>query len=390
MTGTGHDVAPEHPEPTVTPERRTSFLELFFDLVFVFAITEVTGLFGGDLTRGGFARGALILFLIWWAWAGYAWLTNAVDVESPGVRIGYLVAMFGSFFMALAVPHAFDDQGAWFAIPFLFVRVLHVVLYAFGLRGDRSHQAAVLQLAPWFLAAPVVVVVGGFVDDPARTWLWVAAVVIDLVGVMSVGRAGFRVTPSHFAERYGLFVIIALGEAIIGVGLGAAELERDATFAIAVGIAFAGAAALWWAYFDIPARAMERNLHATPEDRRGPFARDVFSIFHYPIILGIILGALGAELTVEHPLEPLPEGGRWALGLGLAFYLLAFVLGRYRAVRAIAWERAAGAVAAVLAVWVLDGVDALVLLAVIVGILVVTVAFESTRLRAVRAGLRQA
>jgi low temperature requirement protein LtrA len=368
-------------------ERRTSYLELFFDLVFVFAITQVTSLLVGDTSAAGFGRSTLVLFLVWWAWGGYAWMTNAIDVESFGVRIGYLAAMGGSFFMALGVPDAFGDDVFWFAVPLLLVRVLHVVLYSWGLRAEPAHQAAIRKLAPWFLLAPAVVLAGAFVDGSGRTWIWLAAVAIDVGGALSVGNAGFRVSPAHFAERYGLFVIIALGESIVAIGVGAVDAERDLTFALAVAVAFLGVAALWWAYFDITAPAAERALHAVAPERRAAHARDVFSLLHFPMILGIIFFAVAAKKTLEHATDPLSEAGRWALGLGVAVYLMGLVLGRYRAIREVAWERAIGAVAALVVVLVLRDLDATALLAVVVLLLVGVLALETARLRDVRSEL---
>jgi low temperature requirement protein LtrA len=376
------------PESTGETERRTGYLELFFDLVFVFVVTQVTALILSDPSAAGFARAALVLFLAWWAWGGYAWMTNAIDVENVGVRIGFLAATAGSFFMALAVPGAFGDEGLWFAVPFVCVRVLHIVLYTWGLRTDPAHQAAIKQLAPWFLVAPAFVLVGALVDDPARTWLWLLSIAIDLGGAMSVGRAGFRVSPSHFAERYALFVLIAIGESIVAIGVGAQHHARDLTFAVAVAVAFAGVAALWWAYFDFAARAAERALTATPPERRGPFARDVFSLFHYPIVLGIIFFAVAAEKTLAHPSDPLPRFGRWALALGVVFYLAGGALGRYRWLRKIAWERVGCAAAVVAAAGLLDRLDALALLALVVGVLTITIAIETERLRDLRALVR--
>ena len=378
------------PDTHEESERRTSYVELFFDLVFVYAITQVATLLAGDTSTGGFVRSAVVLFLLYWAWGGYAWMTNAIDVDSVGVRIAYLVAMAGSFAMALAVPHAYDTQGIWFVLPLFFVRAMHVGLYMWGLRTDPAHQAAVRKLAPWFLLAPAVAVVGGLVDDPARTWIWLVAIAIDVAGALNVADAGFRVSPSHFAERYALFVIIALGESIVAIGAGATELPRDATFALAVAVAFAGVAALWWAYFEFPARAMDRTLHRTPPEQRGPMARDVFSFFHFPIVLGIIFIAVASKKTLEHPAEPLSEAGRWALGLGVALYLLGFALGRFRAIRRIAWERLLGGAAALVCALALDDVDAVAVLAVVVVILVAVTALEALRLREVRAVLREA
>ncbi len=299
--------------------------------------------------------------------------------------------MAGSFFMALAVPHAFDTEGAWFAVPYLVVRFLHVALYTYGLRADPAHQRAVKRLAPWFLVAPVVALAGGLVEDEAlRTGIWTISLALDAVGALTVGRAGFRVSASHFAERHGLFVIVALGESIVAIGVGALELERDLTFGLAVVIAFAGAAALWWAYFDFAALTLERALKVADPVRRAPLARDVFTFFHFPGVLGIIFYAVAAEKMVEHPGEPLSQAGCVALGVGVLLFLLAAVLIRLRIVRLGAWERLAGGGAALAAALLLDRLDAMWLVALVVAIVAVTVAVESARLRDVRAGVRTA
>jgi low temperature requirement protein LtrA len=378
------------PETPSEIERRTSYVELFFDLVFVFAITQVTTLLLEDTSSGGFARSAIVLFLVWWAWGAYAWLTNAIDIRSLGVRLVFLASTAGSFLIALAVPRAYEDQGLWFAAPYLAVRTLHVGLYIWGLRADPDHQAAVRKLAPWFLLAPMVVLAGGFAGESARPWLWAAAIAIDVTGALRMSTAGFRVSPAHFAERYALFVIIALGESVVAIGAGATELERDVTFAVAIGVAFAGTAALWWAYFDFAALAMDRTMHRTPPEKRGPVARDVFSLFHYPIVLGIIFYAVAAKKTLAEPLQPLSDGGRAALGIGVAVFLLGFALGRFRAIRRIAWERVAGAAGAAVVVLVLRDADSLIVLGVTIAVLTFATLVESARLREFRADLKAA
>ncbi|MDH4178080.1 MAG: low temperature requirement protein A, partial [Thermoleophilia bacterium] len=163
-------------------EKRAGFLELFFDLVFVFGITQVTALLLDDTSTLGFVRAALVFGLLWWAWSAYTWLTNAIDIERSGVRVLMLGAMAGSFFMALAVPEAYGSDGLWFAAPYVVVRVLQVALYAEGLRRSPEQLRTFLGLAPWFLVAPTLVLVGGAVDDPARAWLWAASLAIDVTG----------------------------------------------------------------------------------------------------------------------------------------------------------------------------------------------------------------
>ena len=380
------DATPYVSEPTVEEEeRKTSYLELFFDLVFVFAITQVTSLILEDTSPAGFARSALVLGLIWWAWSAYAWMTNAIDIQNAVTRLIVLAAMAAAFFVALAVPDAYQDEGMWFAVAYFTVRVLNSALFSWGVRHDPGQLRATFRLAPWFLIAAFVALAGGFADGDNRAYFWLASLAIDVVGTLTVARAEWRVSPSHFAERFALIVIIALGESIVAIGLGTANLERDWTFAAAVVIAFAGVAALWWAYFDFTATAAERSLRRASPGARGPLARDVFTFFHYPMVLGIILYAVAAKKTLADPSKPLSEAGRWALGLGVAFFLLGFVLARFRVIRRVAWERIGAGVAALLAAVLLDGPDALVTLTIVIAILVVSVGIETVRLREIRA-----
>jgi low temperature requirement protein LtrA len=382
------------PEPVTAAEeeKRTGYIELFFDLVFVFAFTQVTALVLEDTTVEGFARAALVFALVWWAWSAYAWLTDAIDVENVPTRLFIFGAMLCAFFMALAVPSAFTDEAAWFAVSYFAVRVLQVALYLWGVRGSPMQLAAVARLAPWFLIAPAIALVGGFVDDPARTTLWIVSLAIDVVGTLFAGRsaAGFMVSASHFAERFALIVIIALGESIVAVGLAAESLTEDAVYALAVSVALAVAAAAWWAYFDLVQIAAERALTRAGETTRGPLARDAYTFLHYPIVLGIVFLAVAAKKTLAAPSEPLSDGGRAALALGMALFLLGFVLIRLRVIRRVAWERIAAAVAVVVLVVVLDDADAIVLLTLSVVALMAGLAVEAVRLREARAQFRSA
>jgi low temperature requirement protein LtrA len=383
------DVARLADDTTVEEEeRKTSYLELFFDLVFVFAFTQVTALILEDTSAQGFARSALVLAMVWWAWSAYAWMTNAIDVDNAVTRLIIFAAMAAGFFMALAVPDAFQDEAAWFAVAYFVVRVLNTTLFAWGVRDDPGNLRATLRLAPWFLGAALVALAGGFVDPDYRAWVWLASLVIDVAGTLTVARLEWRVSPSHFAERFALIVIIALGESIVAIGIATSGLERDATYALSVLVAFAGVAALWWTYFDFTATAAERSLRRAPPSRRGVLARDVFTFFHYPVVLGIILYAVAAKKTLEHPLDPLSKAGRWSLGLGIAVFLVAFALMRFRVVRRIAWERLAAAALALALALALDGTDAVVTLGAVIAVLVLSVAVEAARLREVRSDLR--
>jgi low temperature requirement protein LtrA len=372
-------------------ERRTSYLELFFDLVFVFAITQVTSLMLAEPTAAGYAKSALVLAMVYWAWSGYAWATNAIDLGRPLLRLGYLAAMGASFGMAVAVPDAFGDQTLWFVVPYVVVRLLNLALYIGGLRDDREQQRAVLALAPWFALSPALALIGGLLGGRLLIAFWCAGLALDVLGTLRAGEgagAGFRVSPDHFAERYGLFIIIALGESIVAIGLGLADHTRDAAFALSLAVAFAGVAAIWWAYFDFTAAVMARTLRNQPDEQRGPMARDVFTLCHYPIVLGIIFFAVAAKKTVAHPGDPLTGAGRFALGAGIALFLVGFALARYRVLRRVAWERVVAAAAALVAVAALRDVEGLALMAIVVGCLVAGLVAETIRIREFRAEVR--
>ena len=383
------DIAPLVTEATEgEEERKTSYIDLFFDLVFVFAFTQVTALILEDTSAEGFLRAALVLAMVWWAWSAYAWMTNAIDIENVVTRLIIFTAMAAGFFMALAVPDAFQDEAAWFAVAYFVVRILNTALYTWGARSDPVLLRATLRLAPWFLIAALVALAGGFADPDYRAWIWLASLVIDVVGTLRVARVEWRISPSHFAERFALIVIIALGESIVAIGIGTSELERDSTYAVSVVVAFAGVAALWWAYFDFTAVAAERALRRASRAARGPLARDVFTYFHYPVVLGIIFYAVAAKKTLEHPLDPLSEAGRWALGLGVAIYLSSFALMRFRVIRRLAWERLTAAAVALVVAVALERTDAIVTLGVVIAVLIASVAVETFRLRELRAAIR--
>ena len=246
------------------------------------------------------------------------------------------------------------------------------------------------RLAPWFLVAAFVALVGGFVDPDYRAWVWLASLVIDVVGTLTVASAEWRVSPSHFAERFALIVIIALGESIVAIGIGTSGLERDATFALSVVVAFAGVAALWWAYFDFTAVAAERALRRASPAARGPLARDLFTFFHYPVVLGIILYAVAAKKTLEHPLDPLSDAralGARARRRHLPPRFRAHALPRSSG--SVAWERlAAAADRARGRASRSTETDAIVTLGVVIGVVVLSAAIETVRLREVRAAIR--
>jgi low temperature requirement protein LtrA len=316
-------------------EERVTPLELFFDLVFVFGITQVTSLMSDDPTWSGLGHGLLVLAALWWAWAAYAWLTNALDPDEGVVRIAMLAAMTSVLLVALAVPEAFGDAGILFGCVYMAVRLLHLVLYMIAGRQDRDLLGAVLRMLPTSTLGPALLIIAGALDGDAQTALWVSALAIDYLGVL-IGRGrGFRVSPVHFAERHHLIVIVALGESIVAIGIGAAGLPLSAGLVAAAVLGMAVIAALWWAYFDVGAIAAQRYLAQVRGVARATVARDYYSYLHLPMVAGVVLFALGLKKTLEHVSEPLDTVPAAALTGGLALYFLTHVAMRIRLVVSI-------------------------------------------------------
>jgi low temperature requirement protein LtrA len=313
-------------------EQRVTPLELFFDLVLVFAITQVTNLMSSDPTWHGVGRGLLVLAALWWAWTGYAWLTNTLEPEEGAVRAGMFAAMAAMLVVALAVPEAFDEDAVLFGCAFLIVRLLHVGLYALAGKRDPDLLEAVLRFVPSATLGPVLIVVAGFLDGEAQAALWVVALAVDYFGVL--GRMeGWRVSPAHFAERHGLIVIIALGESVVSIGIGAAGVSLTPGIVESAVLGIVIIAALWWAYFDVYAVGAQQRLSVTQGLARAQLARDYYSYLHLPMIAGIVLFALGLKKTVEHVHDPLPTVPAVALCGGLSLYFLTHVALRIRLVR---------------------------------------------------------
>jgi len=313
-------------------EQRVTPLELFFDLVLVYAITQVTQLMSDDPTWQGLGRGLLILAALWWAWTGYAWLTNSLEPEEGPVRAGMFAAMAAMLVVALAVPEAFDADAVLFGIAYLIVRLLHLLLYAIAGKRDPDLLGAVLRMVPSATLAPLIIVAAGFIDGRAQAALWVIALTIDYLGVL-VGRGqGWRVSPAHFAERHNLIVIIALGESIVAIGIGAAGVSLTPGIVAAAVLGIVVITALWWAYFDVYAVVAQRQLSEMRGVGRARLARDYYSYLHLPMIAGIVLFALGLKKTIEQVGDPLATVPAVALCGGLAVFFLTHVAFRVRSV----------------------------------------------------------
>jgi low temperature requirement protein LtrA len=319
-------VAAVDEEHGVTPR------ELFFDLVFVFAFTQVATLLAHDPTFAGIGRGVLVLAALWWAWASYAALTNAVDPEAGLVGCALLVALLAMFIAALVVPNAFGDKGVLFGVAFLVVCAMHVALYALAGRGNPDLFGAVVRLAPWTLGGATLILVAGFADG-ARTVLWLAALACAYVGGQLTGSTGWMVHASHFAERYGLVVIIALGEAFISIGIGATGINIGLGQVAAAILGLLVATSFWLAYFDFFSIRGERILTEAHGPARVALARDAYTYLHFPMIVGIVLSAFAMKTVIAHVGDEVDWVVAFALCGGSAIYLLTYSAIRIRVER---------------------------------------------------------
>jgi len=363
-------------------------LELFFDLVFVLAITQVTALLAADPTGHGLIRALLLLAVLWWGWTGYAWLTNAVDVDEGAIRIAYLAAMAAMLVAALAVPTAFTTNEFAFAAAYFVFRLLHLVVYERTTRARPQVNRLVRRLGPTLMISATLIVIASAFHGPAQLAIWAVAIVIDYGGPLLVGSDGWGVSAGHFVERHGLIIIIALGESIVAIGAGAPHgtISMSVIAAAILGIAAVGA--LWWLYFDVVAVVARRLLREATGAARNAMARDSYSYLHLPMVTGIVLVALGLKKALLHPsltLKPVPA---IALCGGAALYLLALIAFRLRNVRTLNRQRLVAAVVCLALVPLALHAGALVSVGCVSAVLVALIAYEAIRFREARARVR--
>jgi low temperature requirement protein LtrA len=337
-------------------ERRTSPVELLWDLVFVFAVTQVTAVIADDLSWSGLGRGMLLLALVWWAWSAFVWAANAEHEESRVLRAVLLLGMVVTFVAGLALPGAFGDSATLFAATYASVRFLHLGLYAHASRQGHASWSSIAGFALTVTAGMTLLLVGSVLEEGLRVALWTLAVAIDYAGPAWLTRERLRglqeVAVAHFAERYSLFVIICLGESIVAIGLSAQGHAIDADLVAAVALGVLATIGLWWTYFDRFASIAEARLREHEDPVLA--AADGYSYLHLLIVAGIIIFAVGVKVTVHDAAEPASDAARLALCGGLAIFLVGNVAFRLRMVGAIGYAKLAGA-AALLALFGLSG-----------------------------------
>jgi low temperature requirement protein LtrA len=356
---------------------RVKPLELFFDLVFVLALTQCTTLMVDNATWEGIAQAMLVLALLWWAWTGYAWLTSVVDPEEGLVRLALFAAMAALLVAALTVPHAFTDRALEFAVAYGVVRAAHIALFVLASQEDRQLRHSVAGLAAGTVVGVGLLIAGSFLDGTGQAVLWSLALLLDMGEPYVFGAEGWKLVPGHFAERHGLIIIVALGESIVALGVGAdVGLTVSVTAAAVLGIALVFE--MWWAYFDIVAIANARRLVRASVGRvQNELARDAYSYLHFPLVAGIILAAFGLHEALAHAEDPLKDVPAFGLLGGVAIYLLGHVLVRWRGVHTLNRQRFVLAVVLFALVPVATEVTVLVMLGVLTALLAVMIVFET-------------
>lgn len=314
------------------PEQPVTFVELFFDLVFVFAVTQVTVITAHQLDGSGVARSLMLFWLIWWAWTQFTWTLSPADTQHPLVQLCTLVATSAAFVMAASVPRAFEDDPMWFAVPYVVIRSLGMALQV-SVDHERDPDQVGISMS-WVAISTiglVAVLAGALVETPARNWVWVVAIVLDLLASATASRGAiWHLEPRHFSERHGLFVIIALGESLIVAGTAVASDDRTADLVLAAGASLLVACLLWWSYFGWLKEALEHALVAAEPAQLGALARDAFSLMHFPLICGIIGFAVAVEEIMLHPDEAADGAVVTSLAVGVGLFVGASAFAYWR------------------------------------------------------------
>lgn len=375
---------------TLRRQPKVSSLELFFDLVFALAFTQCTTLMLAEPTWQGVMHGMLALAVLWWAWAGYAWLTSVVDPEEGPVRLVMFAAMAAMLAVALSVPEAFGALGLTFALAYGAVRAAHVVLFLLASRGDAALRRSVASLAASSAVAVGLLTGAAFLNGIAQALLWALTILIDFGGPALFGVAGWKLIPAHFADRHGRIIILALGVSIVALGV-AAERGVTPEVIVAAVLGLALAAALWWLHFDVVAPATEQRLLRAAEGReRNALARDSYSYLHLPMVAGVILVAVGLQGALADVVEPLAAMPAFSLLGGVAVYLLAHVVLQLRTSGPVNVPRLALVPVLPALIPVAVAVPALVTLPGVTVALWALIAYETRRYRETRAQLRRA
>src|SRR5688572_19666860 len=339
-------------------DQKVTVVELFFELVFVFSVTQVVSVLHHGLNGVSVLQTVLVFWLVWWGWTQFTWALNAADTTHHLVELATLMATAVAFFMAVAVPAAFEGGALRFAVPYVLVRVLGLVLYSWVAQAaDHAQHAAVQRFCYLSSAGLIAVLVGAALGGTAQYWVWALAILLDVLAAMVGARdEGWNLHPDHFAERHSLFVIIALGETLIVAATGLTAAEWNVRLLIISLLAVAITCALWWSYFTRAKPVLDRAFEAARGGRQSSMGRDIFSLLHFPLLCGVVAYAVAVEEAVAHPEQPFVAEARVALAAGLALFLGAMAIAIWRATRQLLLPRLIVALATAAAITLLSGV----------------------------------
>ncbi|HEY0520227.1 MAG TPA: low temperature requirement protein A [Ilumatobacteraceae bacterium] len=345
--------------------RHATNLELFLDLVFVFAVTQIASLVRHDLTITGAGRGLLIAWLVWWQWSQFTWAGSATDLqERAATRVLVLCTIPATLTMAVSIPNVFHetvngssshDAGPWFGVAYMAVQLLVLAMQGTEAWRDRATRQAFIDFVSYASIAPLLVTAGGFAHDRVRLGLWIVAALVNVASAVRGASGEWVINPVHFAERHTLFVIICLGEALVSIGGTASDVGLTSKTLIGLVAATSVACIVWWVYFAFIPDVAEHMLERATSRHRGRAARDLFTFGHFPIVAGIIAYAVVVKEMVADAARPLPHADRLMLIASLAMLIGGCLHIQWRVVHELAPERFV-AIAAI-AAWLLIGSD---------------------------------
>jgi low temperature requirement protein LtrA len=346
--------------------RHATNLELFLDLVFVFAVTQIASLVSHDLTLAGAARGLLIAWLVWWQWSQFTWAGSAIDLQQrTATRVLVLCTIPATLTMAVSIPNSFQqsgahdlgsrDSGLWFGVAYMAVQLLVLAMQGTEAWRDAATRQAFIDFVSVASIAPLLVVAGGIAHDRVRVALWIVAALVNIASAIRGASGEWAINPVHFAERHTLFVIICLGEALVAIGATASDIGLTLEVLVGLVAATSVACVVWWVYFAFIPTVAEDKLERAGSAQRGRAARDLFTFGHFPIVTGIVAYAVVVKHMVADPTRTLPIGDRWMLIASLVMLIGGCLHVQWRLVRRLAPERFVAV--AVIGAWMLIGAE---------------------------------
>jgi low temperature requirement protein LtrA len=364
------------PIPIVSPDdQKVTFVELFFDLVFVFCVTQIVTLIHGHVDARSAGAALLVFWLVWWAWTQFTWALNAANTEHPRVQLATLLATAVAFLLAVGIPGALSDGALWFAAAYFALRATGLLVYAWVAWGDPLQRRAVRIFSLFSAAGLAAVLVGAFLGGGAQYGCWALAIVLDLLAAGVGGQQeGWNLHADHFSERHGLIVLVALGETLIVAASGLVEAPTRLAMLTAL-LAVAVTCGLWWSYYRHARQTLEHAMASCEGSVRSRLARDVFSVMHFPMLCGIIAMAAATEQALAHPDQPLDAGARVALGGGVLLFVCGTAVALWRATgRFVVWRFVL--VPAGLAAVVVFGAFPVTAMTIVLGLLALLAAIE--------------